>query len=402
MRFKLTGVLLACWMAGPTAQAIQIPSPVPSGQELSEPYSLTGLIETYESFGSGVVAAHPRVVLSCAHVVFSLDYLAWMASSEFYPAWNEGAPPDFGTGEVLSGYYYWRTYASAAAATDRLFQTYRDTLAAEAREFNLDFVAFFHHSKDLAGGRFASVAADGVPWLSNPSTPKTITGYPSGRYREGDPLEFRLHATSFNGALTPETRAAKRYLTLYDRAETGSGNSGGPVWVGNANGTPTVAGVLVSGQEQPEWDRSMVGVHAVSRDGWRLINSALNASGSTGPTVRAFSVAGGDIPDNWTLKSTVRVSGLPKTMVAATLDLEINHPVRAEITVAVRTPGKRTFVVYDGEFDPEEGNTITLNAENLAYLYGVNPNGNWTIFVDDWEAANEGRLVSGRLNISAR
>jgi hypothetical protein len=394
----LSTLLLAVFPAA----AVEIPAVVPGGDEDSGPYALTGLIGTYEAYGSGAVAAHPRVVLSCAHVVFSLDYRAWTSGAEFFRAWNDGTAPESGTGKLLSGYYYWRSYAAAAASTERLYATGKPALAAEAREFNQDFVAYFHHSTDLAGGDYAAVYDDGAPLLSDPSRQKIVTGYPSGRYNEGDPDEFRQHATSFTGGLLPETKSTKRYLTAYNIAETGSGNSGGPVWAPGQDGALAVAGVLVSGQEQPESEESMIGVHAVSDAGWRLIQSALGSTASADPVTQPFETTGGVIPDYATLKKTLKVSGMPKTVVSVTLDLEINHPVRSDLTVAVRAPGRKTAVVYDGAYDTETGPSIRLTAEQVAYFYGANANGVWTILIDDWELQDEGSLVAARLNISAR
>jgi hypothetical protein len=209
-----------------------------------------------------------------------------------------------------------------------------------------------------------------------------------------------MHSTVFTGALWPEKKSAPNYLTAYDLAETGSGNSGGPVWVDS--GGLAVAGVLVSGQEQPYYDQSMIGVHAISRDGLRLVESAMNAADSSAPAVQSFEVEGGVIPDYWTLVRRVKVSGLPKTVVSASLDIEIEHPYRSEVTISVRAPGRKAAVVYDGLFEESEGTTIKLTGEQVAYFYGAKANGTWTILVDDWELGGEGRVVSARLNISAR
>jgi len=400
MRVRFLLATLSALLSCLPCRAVETPQPVPAGGEAVAPYALTGAVATYESYGSGVVAAHPRVMLSCAHVAFSLYYLAWMSGAEFFPAWNQGSEPPPGTGALLSGYYYWRSYASAAATTERLYAAGRDTLAAEVREFSQDFVAYFHHSRDLAGGNYARVLGDGVSLLANGKYTKIITGYPSGNYLPGDPDEFRMHQTVFTDALRPETKVSRRYLTAYEVAETGSGNSGGPVWV--ETGGLAVAGVLVSGQEKPEYEQSMVGVHAVSPEGWRLIQSALDATSLAPPAVRSFELADGTIPDGATLVRKVKVSGLPKTIMSATLDLEIEHPLRGDLTVTVRGPGRRSALVYDGLADDEAGTSIRLSGEQVAYFYGANPNGVWTVLIDDWELQDEGRLVSARLNISAR
>jgi len=403
MRKKIPAAFTLLWLAMCAAGAIQIPKVVPVGDEVSGPFALTGLIGTYESYGSGAVAVHPRVVLSCAHVVFSLNYMAWTSGAEFHPAWNNGAAPEAGTGKLLSGYYYWRSYAAAAAGTERAYAAGRNELEAESREFNQDFVAYFHHSSDLAGGEYAAVYDEGAPMLADPTREKTVTGYPSGRYAEGDPDEFRLHTTSFIGGMAPEVKSAKKYFTAYGIAETGSGNSGGPVWAPNEGSALAVAGVLVSGQEQPESKESMVGVHAVSRDGWRLIRSALGSTESAAPVTKPFETSGGTIPDYAILKREFRVSGLPKTVVSVTLDIEISHPLRSDLTISVRAPGRKTAVIYDGAYDENQsGSTISLASEQVAYFYGAKANGVWTVIIEDWEPQDQGELVSARLNITAR
>jgi hypothetical protein len=62
--------------------AAQTPQPVAAGKEATRPdYRTTGLIEAVFSWGSGVVAEHPRVVLSCAHVVFDDLYNQWTSGA---------------------------------------------------------------------------------------------------------------------------------------------------------------------------------------------------------------------------------------------------------------------------------------------------------------------------------
>jgi hypothetical protein len=222
--------------------------------------------------------------------------------------------------------------------------------------------------------------------------------------------------------MSPAFKTTKNYLTAYDVAETGSGNSGGPVWAPDQNGNYRVAGVLVSGQEttlpNPEdnWDRSMVGVHAVSAAGWRLINSALQASGQS-PVVRVFSTTQGRsvIPDRQTVvrKSLVRtfkVAQLPATTLYVQLDLDIlqtRADDRRDLYITLRSPGGRTIVVYDGRFEKERREypqpPFPYDDEPMAYLYGTNPNGTRSLVMrDDVRNIVTGEFISAELKIKAR
>lgn len=380
--------------------------------ESTAPYSFTGIVATYESWGSGVAAAHPNIVLSCAHVVFSLDSLLWTSGARWYRAWNEPSEPIDSESVALDGYFYWSSYASAARATAASYSELK-----EAREFNNDFVAYYRAGSPVAGGSFAAVWTNGAAPLASDSTEKLITGYPMGRYTEGDPAEFRMHETILPGTLSPAFKNTKNYLLAYDVAETGSGNSGGPVWTKDQSGNYRVAAVLVSGQEttlpDPEnnWERSMVGVHAVSSAGWRLINSALQASGKV-PVTKSFGMQGAaEIPDDGkNITRTFKVSKLPRTATHVTLDLDISHASpqdRRDLYITLRSPGRRTMVVYDGleeQMNPEYAQSaFPLDDEPMPYFYAANPNGSWTLTIRDEDPNGiTGEFVSAELNISAR
>lgn len=68
---RILAPAIAAVLSSTPLPAAQTPQPVEAGQEATRTdYRTTGLIETAFAWGSGVVAEHPRVVLSCAHVVF--------------------------------------------------------------------------------------------------------------------------------------------------------------------------------------------------------------------------------------------------------------------------------------------------------------------------------------------
>lgn len=385
-------------------------TPQPVGDASFAPYSLSGIIGTYESWGSGVAAAHPNVVLSCAHVVFGLDAFSWTSGARWHRAWNKAAEPTDAEGLALDGYYYWSSYASAARNTFTSYSAFK-----EAREFNQDFVAYYRAASPVAGGSFALAWTNGAMPLASSNTAKLVTGYPMGRYGEQDPLRYRMHETAVNAGLRPEYRQLANYLVIYDVAETGSGNSGGPVWTADSGGQQRVAGILVSGQETTladagsNWDRSMVGIHAISSAGWRLINAAMQASGKT-PLVKSFSPGQGaaTVVDGRSLSRTFKVSGMPSFATDITVDLDLttaDPEDRRDYYVTLRSPGGRTVVVYDGRWDgqgPDDPTfTFPLDDEPTVYFYAVNPNGVWTLAIRDRKKNGvAGNFISASLNIT--
>lgn len=332
--------------------------------------------------------------------------------------------------QPLNGYFYWRSYASAVKAAvaawnrirdyllelplpDRLYDRY---LRAVAGEFNLDAIAYFSYAENLGAGEFAPVLKDGAARLAA-SAPKWITGYPGGRYAEGDPLAYRLHDTGeFSARLHTEFAALKNYVTVYDEVETGSGNSGGPVWIRDGGGKLSVAGILVSGAELERDGESLVGVHATSMQSWNLIKSAVNTAGAADQTVtesydimadapvpdaERIRIPGGHRVREGQLARTFRVRGLPKSIVEVRIDLVIEHRERTDLRVILQTPGKRRLPVYEGSME-EAGPNVDMEDEAAPLFYGLNPNGNWVLRVIDTMPADAGRLVSATVHISAR
>jgi hypothetical protein len=411
----LAAALVAAFFATGPLLAVQMPQPVAPGEEATRPdYRTTGLIEAALSWGSGVVAEHPRVVLSCAHVVYDADYHRWTSGARWYRAYNGTGAPDASTAESLNGYFYWRSYS--AAVKKSLSAGGKNVLDALAKEFNLDAVAYFSYADDLGDGEYAEVMERGARQIASPGA-KWITGYPAGRYDEGDLLEYRLHVTGrFASPLLRETGSAKNYVTAYSVAETGSGNSGGPVWMEGYDGKPQVAGLLVSGAEQAVTGESFIGVHATSKQSLRLIKSAMaTAEKAASVVIQPYDTSPDSpeaIPDALTrrrgnqfvttpgeLALPFRVSGLPRTINQVELDLEIEHEDRADLVVFLQSPDRKRLPVYDGEYEKTEPK---FQGRAAPLFYGINPNGRWVLRILDYSPAKTGRLVSGRVHITAR
>lgn len=411
MRKPLLLLAATALMSAP-ADAVQKPLPVDAGLETQDKsYRMTGLIEAPFSWGSGVVAGHQRVVLSCAHVIYDDFFHRWTSGARWYRAYNGTGAPPVENAEVLNGYYYWKSYSSAVRATQRA--RYRSFLRAMAKEFNQDAIAYFSYADDLGDDEFATVLTDGAAGLRSNNT-KWITGHPSGLYSEDDPIQYRLHDTGdFDSPLFPEYKRFRNYLTAYLVAETGAGNSGGPVWM-VAEGEPRVAGILVSGAEQQTEGESFIGVHALSPAGWGLINKAINTVDRGNEVVTNSYLVGEqlEIPDAvvrprtdtyrpGVVKKPFRVSGMPKIINELRIDLEISHPRPTDLLVILETPGKKRLPLYVGELDTS-GEPVLFTNEEAPLFYGLNPNGGWVLRVIDEWPGDTGRVVSATVHISAR
>jgi hypothetical protein len=411
MRKPLLLLAAAAVMSAP-ADAVQKPLPVQAGLETQyKSYRMTGLIEAPFSWGSGVVAGHQRVVLSCAHVIYDNIFHRWTSGARWYRAYNGTGAPPVENAEVLNGYYYWKSYSSAVRATQRA--GYRSFLRAMANEFNQDAIAYFSYADDLGDGEFAAVLTDGAARLRSGNA-KWITGYPSGLYSENDPVQYRLHDTGdFGSPLWPEYNKFRNYLTAYYVAETGAGNSGGPVWMSDA-GEPRVVGILVSGAEQQTEGDSFIGVHAVSPKSWDLIGKAINTVDRGNEVVtNSYPVSGQlEIPDAVArprtgtykpgeVKKSFRVSGMPKIINEVRIDLEISHRERRDLLVILETPNKKRLPLYDGDLDTN-GQQVLFENEEAPLFYGLNPNGRWVLRVIDMLPGDTGQVISATLHISAR
>ena len=426
---KASGLIAVAALLVAQAIAVEEPKPVGANNETATTdYAATGLIEAAYAWGSGVVVEHPRVVLSCAHVVYDNFYQQWTSGAKWYRAYNSVGRPDVQSAQALNGYFFWRSYAAAAQATaivssyinsypleypipDRLYGAY---FRAAANEFNQDAVAYFSYSQDLYPGVPPSMRKDGAARLAT-ADKKWVTGYPGGRYPENDPLEYQLHKTGpFYVSLTPEFRRLANYVTAYDDVETGAGNSGGPVWVEDNNNVPSVAGILVSGAEMQTEGESFIGVHATSALSSKLVEAAKTSAGQTSRTSVYEVMSSGDIPDaqrtrvpggkktiEGQLTRVFRVSGMPKTINEIRVDLDIDHAERKDLVIMLQTPARRRLPIYDGSYE-DPGENIKVNDLEAPLFYGLNPNGIWVLRVIDTAPSDSGKFVSAKIHITAR
>lgn len=246
------------------AQAAYLPQPVPPEYAVTYPYNMTGKIVSNDAgaLGSGAVVKYPKVVISCAHVVY--DY-GWQNGNYFFRGWNEGYSPDLYQGTLLRGYWYYSSYSEGTSDY----------------AFSLDFVTHYGY-ENLANGGYGGSFADGIGALKSGRS-KTITGYPSGLYPSGHSLRHRMHATGVFTWPFYDT-SYSTYLGV-DEVSTGPGNSGGPVWIYDSDNW-YFAGVLVSGLSRSLGDYvDSAGVRAMNQSAWDMVDKAHVSAGGIIPKV---------------------------------------------------------------------------------------------------------------------
>jgi subtilisin-like proprotein convertase family protein len=392
MQFRyFAGLFLALSVSPFVYAGIISPSPVDPEDVSLSPYIYTGLIGTKDGYtGSGSVAVHPKLVLGCAHMNYG-DNGAWLParSIRWFWKWNQGNYPDDSIGMMLTGYYYFSTYQTNVKKYGM-----DDSLT-----FQFDFVANYSATQNTAGGYAGGWVEDGKQYLTIGRFNKLISGYPAGRYIEGDPNEYRMHSTEFRDNMYVEW---DNYLGL-EGVETGPGNSGGPVWV-LRNGEWAFAGVLVSGSEYLYNQWSSIGVYSLNKQGLGIITSALKKTGSSGDLLKKTVALGNvpvAIPDQSSVVQTFTVSGLVGVIQGVKLNLAITHPRKGDLAVTLRSPSGKTVTLLSAVAKTKSSQAnLILSGKKVSGFTNLSPNGVWTLTVRDSFQQDVGSLQSGSLEIT--
>ena len=394
MQFRdFAGLFLALSIAPCVFGQVIYPTPVGAADVGLSPYLYTGLIGTKDGYtGSGSVAVHPKLVLGCAHMNYGNNN-AWLPARtiRWFWKWNQGNYPDDSIGMILTGYYYFSTYQTNVKKYGM-----DDSLT-----FQFDFVANYSATQNTAGGYASRWVEDGKQYLTIGRFNKLISGYPAGRYIEGDPNEYRMHSTEFSDNMYVEW---DNYLGL-EGVETGPGNSGGPVWV-LRNGEWAFAGVLVSGSEYLYNQWSSIGVCSLNKGGWGLITSALKKTGSSGDLLKKTVALGNvpvAIPDQSSVVQTFTVSGLVGVIQGVKVNLAITHPRQGDLAVTLRSPSGKTVTLVSAVVKAKASRAnLILSGKNVLGFTNLSPNGVWTLTVRDSFQQDAGSIQSGSLEITTR
>ena len=396
------GVLILFLLQGTEMFAVIEPTVVPQGRETYKPLYYTGAIENDVPYGngtswisvaSGAVAGHPRMVLSCAHLNYK-KRIGWygVGSARWFLQWNQsGKPSNVGArGLTLSGFYGFNGYASLIEALPGS-ENYSNGAYAK------DYVVHYHVSKNTANGYFAPLWASGAEFLANPSFMKKISGYPSGQYQSGDPLNYRYRMHETVPFAKKATVSFGPYMQI-SGVTTYGGNSGGPIW-GWVNGRWAHAGVVVSSDS-----KTGCGVVANHPSGMSLIVSALKDQFSDSATYlkSVAAIGAGTIPDAGTLTRTFTVANMLGGVQSIKLKLNIRHPRRGDIVITLRSPRNKTVTVLQSV--PIKNSSLA----NLSAILNVNgfsstdPNGTWTLTIKDVYRTRAGTLLAAGMDITTR
>ncbi|WP_367871938.1 proprotein convertase P-domain-containing protein [Luteolibacter sp. Populi] len=339
-------------------------------------------MESESGQGSGVVAEHPNLFFTAAHVVYDEETSKWMAP----PLWLGGGgreelslPPEVVRSMQSRGYFRWSAYAENV---DREGQN-------SPKAFSRD-IALAWGLQPFFLGEPAQLDFSGYKNLRKHKDQTMITGYPALLDYTGDPGDGYLHSTT--PEFTTFKEASHKYLYA-THISTGPGNSGGPVWIDEGDGEWAVAGLLVSGRP------SEAGIYSMTTAMKSFLKSAAPAIGGprksmkNGPkaigtsTMRMVLAKPKKIPDGvhrWT-KIPFKISRFDEgaKALSITVDLGITTGHRGDLIVALLTPSGEMSILHDGEGAGEDDLVIEDQIVDMEGLDDATANGTWALLVQD-------------------
>jgi hypothetical protein len=394
-----TWVLFLFFLQRSLVFAVIEPTVVPQGSELDDPLYYTGAIEadfgngtSLVAFGSGAVAEHPRIVLSCAHLNYTKE-IGWfgVGATRWFLHWNQSdSPSNVGaSGLTMSGFYRFNKYASLRDA---------DPNASSSRNvtFAQDYVVHYHVSQNTANGYFAPLLDSGAEFLVKNSFMKKISGYPIDQYSSGDPLnyQFRMHETV---AFANKATVGYGPYMMINGVTSYRGNSGGPIW-GWIKGRWVHAGVVVG------VGKTSLGVVGNHPSGMNLIFSALKDQFPDSPIYQnSFAASGvGDIPDAGTLTKTFTVANIVGRTQSIQLNLNIQHPRRGDLVITLRSPEGRTVTVLQSVPIAKPSRTNLIGTLDVFGYKSSDPYGTWTLTIKDVYRTKTGTLLAAGMDITTQ
>lgn len=388
-------VFFVCWpLDGAHGQGQIFPTRVLPADLSLPPYSSTGLVETAigsSAFsGSGSVARDPRLLFTCAHVLY--DRGTWADTVAFHRAYHSSSGPS-GAGVVARGYHYVSGYADAAI-------------------FPFDFDKDFAVAYSSPAQRFG----DPLDWFQEGASvvtstaEKMILGYPSELDWNGvSGLYFQHRTGPFN---LPFSRLSGAWFEI-NNVSTGPGNSGGPVLVRDTDGVYTLAGVLVSGS------KSSAGIYVLDAEADLAATSALASANqpvspppTAGPTTpvagaaflaesrRAVALKDGARRYTGRPLQVPRVVGPSVTQVL--LDLSVSAERRGDLDIFVRSPRGRTRVVASANSADTGADLVLYSSDISGPFLASNPRGVWRVFLRDSIPGHVSKFHRARLLIASQ
>lgn len=367
LRRALNCVTLLTVLTATSVASAQIVFEFPTGVTGTKvnvaPYNSAGVLLT-EVDGSGyrgsaAVARDPRLLYTCAHVLY--DRGIWATSGEFFRAWSSVVAPTDGTGVDIRGYYYYGAYSGGNSL----------------KAFSLDF-AICYRTPKTDFGPVLPVLVKAGPSLRDGAIAKLIVGYPATLVTFDSPGYYYMYET---GPYSEPMEKVRKSYHWIEGVTTGPGNSGGPV-VANIDGTYTLAGMLISGSIFGS------GIHGLNTEANTMADIILaDLDGvETGHTKFANNTTSKRLPDGsktYTARK-LKVSGAGATTLGTELSLRIKTSFRGDLDIYIRSPSGRVRWVQKHSLAGSGRDLVLKNVDYKPSFYGTNPNGVWNVFMRDF------------------
>lgn len=345
----------------------QVVYPVPGLVDPSTGF-LASKIGGYWYRGSGVVAQDPRLIFTCAHVLYERG--RWATDYVFHRAYHKRSYPKVREGASPRGFRHFSSYAPVV----RTYGSDSDLA------FALDFTVLYG---DSSFGPAVDCWVDGAPALRS-GRYKRLVGYPAD-VDFNRSLGFSLqHATPWFRNRAYSVRGS---FHEFRSVSTGPGNSGGPIFVQqNSTGTNLLAGILVSGS------RRTAGVVALSPATRSLATAAL---GST-PRSQQFKTSGGMAladGDRWFSSAPIEVTGLSGSIESMKFSMTAEAERREDLEVYVKSPAGRVHWIMRGK------DLATDDLDLTRSFKGAEANGTWQLMMRDAVSGNAATFMEASVVI---
>ena len=371
--FVLTLILTA---VSSVHSATTYPTAVSDYKLGSFPYRTSGIIWGNGWQGSGTVASHGKIAISCAHLVF--DNGEWLTGFDWADAYSSSLHPDWvGAGKPLRGYWYWTSYSGGTASS----------------QFHRDFVVHFAYDY-LAGGAHSGTVRNNSNTahpLTRTDISKMIVGYPGS-----DP--YYMNSV---GSFRSRYKASYGHNLWCSSVKGGPGKSGGGVFA-YWSGQWRLAGVHVSGRADGGLG---AGARALNDAAYSLMSYAKRSADTYGAEAAPVTSAAGasDLPISdastaWTVTETT-VKDTPGVISTITLDAKVHHARPQDLEVMVTSPAGRSVLL---PLAVGVGATeVSFSGHDLGHSFrGTDANGTWKLSVRDQAEGVTGTVSGFTLHIT--
>jgi hypothetical protein len=337
----------------------------------------TGYMETYVDGGwyrgSGVIARDSRLIYSCGHLLYE-DGI-WATDYFFYRAYHNYTFPEESEGNSPRGFHYFTNYSDNV-----------DYYGANSRRsFAYDFTVYYGND---SFGEALGWWQDGAAALKS-SRAKRIVGYPSKIDYTRASGYYYQHGTDWF-----TNRAWQDFGAYYglDNVTTGSGNSGGPVFVADSSNY-YLAGILVAGSSDS------AGVYALNASSNSMASAALGLKSITRTFSNTSSSLLADGASSYTVKKTT-ASGFSDTVTALKFSMTLTTPRRGDLDVYLQSPSGRIRWINKQSTSTAD-NIVISGADYSAKFNGYAANGVWQLKMRDAVTKNRATFSKFSVTVSA-